>query len=121
VKVQNKNILIVDDFEDMRRIIMENLQSQGYEIFFLAANGLEALSICQENEIDLIISDWHMPMVDGLALLEKIREQGRTRHIPFIFITSGTNSLQVNQAIASGVNEFVVKPFTANTLFQKLS
>ncbi|MFK5894017.1 MAG: response regulator [Pseudomonadota bacterium] len=120
MKKDNKNILIVDALVAMRRLIETTLQAVGYKHFFTAENGVDALSICRDNAIDLIITNWEMPKMDGLELLKNIRVMDKTQNIPLLMITTETDEEKVHQAINSGVNDFIVKPFTPETLYKKL-
>ena len=120
MKTENLKILIVNDLAPMRRMIHNDLQIKNYKHFFSAANGLEALQICEKEIIDLIITGWNMPVMDGLELVKRIRSATETQHIPILMITSETDSAQVNEAILAGVNDFIVKPFTPGNLYQKL-
>lgn len=120
MKIENLKILIVNDFAPMRRIIQNDLQIKKYKHFFSAANGLEAIQICEKEIIDLIITGWNMPVMGGLELVKHIRSAAQTQHIPILMITSETDSAQVNGAILAGVNDFIVKPFTPANLYQKL-
>lgn len=116
-----KSILIVDDFENMHKLIKSNLVSQGYRKFHFALNGIEALGVCERHNIDLIITDWNMPRMDGLELLVAIRKKPATKNIPVLMITAETNDVQVSRAINAGVNEFMVKPFVPQTLYEKIN
>lgn len=116
----DKAILIVDAIESMRSLLITTLKSKGYNNFFFAENGVEALSVCRDEIIDLILTNWDMPKMDGLELLKNIRAMDRTQHIPLLMITTETDENKVVQAIHSGVNDFIVKPFTPKLLHQKL-
>jgi PleD family two-component response regulator len=120
MKIENIQILIVNDFAPMRRIIQNDLQIKNYKHFFSVANGLEAIQICKKEAIDLIITGWNMPVMSGLELIKQIRSVVETQHIPVLMITSETDSTQLNEAILAGVNDFIVKPFTPAVLYQKL-
>ena len=119
-KFADKHILIVDDFENMHKLIKSNLISQKYRNFHSAMNGVEALQVCERHSIDLIITDWNMPKMDGLELLIAIRANAATANIPVLMITAETNDIQVSRAINAGVNEFMVKPFLPQKLYEKV-
>lgn len=120
MKIENKRILIVDDLRAMRDLIKSNLLAMGFKKLFFAGNGVEALSICRDMTVDLILTDWNMPKMDGLELLKNIRMIEKTKHVPVLMITAETNEDQVNQAIDNGVNDFIIKPFTPKKLQEKL-
>jgi len=120
MKKKNKKILIVDEVEIMRSLIKSTLKTVGYQFFYFAEDGVEALSVCRDNSIDLIISNWGMPKMDGLELLKNIRAMDKTQHIPILMLSSETEEWKVLQAIDSGVNDFIVKPFIAKTLYKKV-
>lgn len=113
--------LVVDDADSMRRINSSQLTRLGARQILLANNGLEALKILQARRVDVIISDWNMPVMSGLELLQKVRGDQRTAHLPFIMITADCEREQVNQLIASGVSSLLVKPYNAQDLAQHLA
>ncbi|MFK5893033.1 MAG: hybrid sensor histidine kinase/response regulator [Pseudomonadota bacterium] len=116
----NVNFLIVDDFDVMQKIIKNTLVRKGFEHFSMATNGKEALAILKSSPIDIVISDWNMPIMNGLELLQHIREDNMLSNIPLLMITAETKQENINQAIDSGVNEFMIKPFTPVTLYKKI-
>ena len=118
----NIKILVVDDMSTMRKIVMKNLQGMGYKNFVEAADGIqawEALTIPGAG-IDLIISDWNMPKSTGLDLLKRVRADGRFKAVPFLLVTAENEASQVMEALKAGVSNYVVKPFTAVSLKEKL-
>jgi len=117
---KNKKILIVDDIESMRLLLKSTLKAAGYQFFHYAEDGVEALSVCRDNAIDLIITNWEMPKMDGLELLKNIRVMDKTKHIPVLMLSTETDEWKVLQAIDSGVNDFLVKPFIVKALYKKV-
>ncbi len=119
--VQNdKVILIVDDCPDLRDLVKETIESiLSYEVLE-AEDGLEALKVIKQNRIDCIISDWNMPVMDGLSLLKKIRAEARYRDMPFMMLTGEMSRGSVETAISSGVNDFLIKPFSTDSLCEKV-
>lgn len=116
-------ILIVDDLEFPRMVIRNMFHDLGYEShnnILEAANGLEALAVLQETPIDLIVCDWLMPIMTGFELLQKIRATPEFAKIPFIMLTAEAEKENILEAIKAGVSQYIVKPFTAETLYLKI-
>lgn len=105
-------ILIVDDSTSMRRIVKKFLFDNEFSNFYEAGDGLEALEILKSESIDLIISDLNMPNMDGLTFLEKVKQDARTKEIPFIMLTVEAFQKTMNKAIALDVDSYIVKPVT---------
>jgi two-component system chemotaxis response regulator CheY len=104
-------------------IIRNMLQDLGYEShnnILEAANGLEAFEVMKEEQIDLIICDWTMPVMTGFELLQKIRATPELAKTPFIMLTAAAEKENILGAIKAGVSQYIVKPFTAETLYQKI-
>lgn len=116
----NITILIVDDFESMRRIVKGTLKSIGFSNFIEAGDGAIALKKLEKQKIDLIISDWIMPNMNGLDFLKAVRASDKFKNIPFIMVTAEGQKGNVLEAINAGVNNYIVKPFTPETLSAKL-
>ncbi len=114
-------ILIVDDFSTMRRILRGILRQLGLENFVEAENGAEALKMVQEGGIDFVVSDWNMPVMDGLDLLKNIRGGEGSKNIPVLMVTAEALKGSVVEAIKAGANNYVVKPFTPDLLEEKLN
>lgn len=114
-------ILVVDDSATMRRIIRISLKRLGCEVYE-ARNGIIALDLLREEEFDLIMSDWDMPVMDGMGLLEKVRsgQAGCHSKVPFVMITAKAESTKILEAINAGISHYIVKPFTAEILEEKL-
>lgn len=113
-------VLIVDDQMSMRGIARYCLQEIGIKNVVEAKNGSEALTVINGNKFDLIISDWNMDGMDGLTLLKTIRSNPLTKRLPFIMATGQRDTELVKTAIQAGVNNYMVKPFNAATMRQKI-
>ena len=116
----NMKILIVDDFSTMRRIIRNMLRQLGYINMVEAVDGAEALSLLQREKVDFVISDWNMPNMSGLDLLKAIRADENLKPIPVLLVTAEALKEYVMEAVKVGVNNYVVKPFTVETLREKI-
>jgi two-component system chemotaxis response regulator CheY len=112
--------LIVDDSSTMRRIIINTLTKLGYESFLEAGNGREGLDRLVAGPVDLVITDWNMPEMNGIDFVRNLRatEQGKT--VPILMVTTNAANDDVSEALRAGVNNYVVKPFTAETLKEKI-
>lgn len=117
---QNMKILTVDDFSTMRRIIRNMLRQLGYTNIVEAEDGVEALGLLQREKVDFVISDWNMPNMNGLELLKAIRADENLKPIPVLLVTAEALKEYVVEAVKAGVNSYVVKPFTAETLKEKI-
>lgn len=117
----NMNVLVVDDFATMRRIIKNVLKQIGFTKILEADDGTTALAVLKNNKVDLIISDWNMPKMTGLDLLKKVRGEESTKSIPFLMVTAEAQKDNVLQAVQAGVSNYVVKPFTADAIKEKLT
>ncbi len=117
---KDMNILIVDDYKTMLRIIRNLLSQLGFANVDEATDGTMALGMFKEKEYDLIISDWNMEPMSGLDLLKNIRTGTRNPKVPFIMITAESKTENVIVAKQAGVNNYIVKPFNAETLKNKL-
>ncbi|MCK4911153.1 MAG: chemotaxis response regulator CheY [Thermodesulfovibrionales bacterium] len=113
-------ILIVDDFSTMRRIIKNILKQLGYENVEEAENGADAYEMLDVEKFDFVITDWNMPVMDGLGLLKKIRTDPDQKHLPVLMVTAEAEKDKVVTAIQAGVNNYIVKPFTAEVLKEKM-
>jgi CheY-like chemotaxis protein len=108
--------LIVDDHIPVQQVIKSLLRNLEFKKIFTASNGLEALKIMKTQRVDLIISDWNMPKMNGLELLHNIRIESKTAKLPFIMVTANIDQENVKQAILSGISAYVIKPFSMNSL-----
>jgi len=119
----DKKILVVDDSSTMRRIISKSLIELGVNPDFItpAADGFEALEKLKAAvSFDLILTDWNMPNMDGLTLVHSLRKIPESAKTPIVMITTEGNKKDVIEALKSGVNNYIVKPFTADSLKVKL-
>jgi two-component system chemotaxis response regulator CheY len=114
-------VLAVDDFPTMRRIVKTLLRQLGYTNVSEAEDGQAALAKLKQEKFDLVLLDWNMPRMTGLELLKAIRADETLRHIPVVMVTAEGRKEDVLEAVKAGVNNFVVKPFTAETLEAKLN
>lgn len=116
----NLKVLVVDDFATMRKIIKNILTQLGFKNIFEADDGSTALELLKKEKIDLIISDWNMPKMSGLDLLKAVRNDPNFKDILFVMVTAEAQKDNVIEAIKHGVNQYIVKPFTPETLKEKL-
>jgi two-component system, chemotaxis family, chemotaxis protein CheY len=116
----NINILIVDDYKTMLRIVRSLLNQIGFNNIDDASDGAMALEKIKEKHYELVISDWNMEPMTGLELLKNIRANEKTKDIPFIMVTAESKTDNVIEAKEAGVNNYIVKPFNAETLRAKL-
>jgi two-component system chemotaxis response regulator CheY len=117
----NLNILVVDDFKTMRRIVSNLLIQIGFKNIDEAIDGQSALQKISEKKYQMIISDWNMEPMSGFELLQKIRaSQNEIRTVPFIMITAESKPENIIKAKQAGVNNYIVKPFNVDTLKNKL-
>jgi len=114
-------ILIVDDFGTMRKILKNILKDLGYTDVVEAEDGESALQILRKEKIDLVISDWNMPKMDGLALLKAIRSDEALKNTPVLMVTAEAQKQNVIEAIKAGVNNYVIKPFTPEVIQEKIA
>ncbi|WP_238532352.1 chemotaxis response regulator CheY [Methylophaga frappieri] len=117
---KNMKILIVDDFSTMRRIIKNLLRDLGFNNTIEADDGLTALPILQAGGIDFLITDWNMPGMQGIDLLKTVRADENMATLPVLMVTAETKREQIIEAAQAGVNGYIVKPFTAATLKEKI-
>ncbi|HOJ14161.1 MAG TPA: chemotaxis response regulator CheY [Deltaproteobacteria bacterium] len=118
---KNMKILVVDDFSTMRRIVKNILRQLNFVNIIEADDGSTALDVLQREKIDLIVSDWNMPKMTGLELLKAVRADDALKHIPFLMVTAEAQQENIIEAVKSGVSNYIVKPFTAETLSQKIN
>jgi two-component system chemotaxis response regulator CheY len=111
-------VLIADDSRTMRKIILRSLQAVGVPEATEAADGAEALALFKPGEFDLVLTDWNMPGKTGLEVVQEIRAQDA--NVPIIMVTTEAEKGRVLQAIQAGVSDYLVKPFTADALREKL-
>ena len=114
-------ILIVDDFSTMRRIIKSLLRDLGFTNTQEADDGLTALPMLQSGNFDFLVSDWNMPGMTGIDLLKAVRADPKLANLPVLMVTAETKREQIVLAAEAGVNGYVIKPFTAGTLEEKIN
>ena len=114
-------ILVVDDFPTMRRIVRNLLKELGYSNVDEAEDGQAGLARLRSGAYDFVISDWNMPNLDGLAMLKEIRADAHLTHLPVLMVTAESKKENISAAAQAGASGYVVKPFTAATLDEKLN
>lgn len=114
-------ILVVDDFPTMRRIIKNLLKDLGYDNVDEAEDGAQGLEKLRGGSFDFVVSDWNMPNMDGLAMLQSIRADPNLAKLPVLMVTAEAKKENIIAAAQAGANGYVVKPFTAATLEEKLN
>lgn len=117
---KNMKILIVDDFSTMRRIIKNLLRDLGFNNTVEADDGNTALPVLRNGGIDFLVTDWNMPGMSGLELLEQVRADANLASLPVLMVTAEAKREQIIRAAQAGVNGYVVKPFTAAVLKEKI-
>ncbi|MBW1705621.1 MAG: chemotaxis response regulator CheY [Deltaproteobacteria bacterium] len=113
-------VLVVDDFATMRRILKNILRQIGFTNISEADDGKTALNMLKKQKFDLILCDWNMPEMPGIELLKQVKADGGLKDIPFVMVTAEAQKDNIIQAVQSGVSNYVVKPFTADTISEKL-
>ncbi len=116
----NARILIVDDFPTMRKIVRGVLKQIGYSNIEEAEDGVQAYEKLEKEQFDFVVSDWNMPNMTGLELLKAVRANPKTKQIPFLMVTAEADKENIVEAVKSGVSNYVVKPFNAGTLKEKI-
>ncbi|MBS5194847.1 MAG: chemotaxis response regulator CheY [Morganella morganii] len=115
------NFLVVDDFSTMRRIVRNLLKELGYNKIEEAEDGVDALEKIRAGQIDFVVADWNMPNMVGLELLKTIRADDALKHIPVMMVTAEAKKENIIAAAQAGASGYVVKPFTAAILEEKLN
>ncbi len=113
-------VLVVDDFATMRRILKNILKQLGFKNLVEADDGTTAWDVIETQEIDLVMADWNMPKMTGLELLKKVRASEKYAKVPFLMVTAEAQKQNVIEAVQAGVSNYVVKPFTAEAISEKL-
>lgn len=113
-------VLIVDDFSTMRRIIKNLLRDLGFTNTFEADDGNTALPMLKDGDFEFVVTDWNMPIMQGIDLLKEIRKDPKLKNLPVLMVTAEAKREQIIEAAQAGVNGYIVKPFTAGTLKEKL-
>ena len=117
---KDMKFLVVDDYSTMRRIVKNLLHDLGYANVTEADDGKTALPLLQNGSFDFLITDWNMPGMPGLDLLKAVRSDDRLAKLPVLMLTAEAKREQIVEAAQAGVNGYVIKPFTAQTLKEKI-
>ncbi len=117
----NLKFLVVDDFSTMRRIVRNLLKELGFTNVDEAEDGIAALAKLRSSSFDFVVSDWNMPNMTGLDLLKEIRADANLKHLPVLMVTAEAKKENIVSAAQAGASGYVVKPFTAATLEEKLN
>lgn len=118
---KNMSFLVVDDFPTMRRIVRSLLKELGFTNVEEAEDGQDALNKLRAGSFEFIVSDWNMPNLDGLEMLKEIRQDDALKELPVLMVTAEAKKENIIAAAQAGANGYVVKPFTAATLEEKLN
>jgi two-component system chemotaxis response regulator CheY len=118
---KDMKILVVDDFTTMRKVVRNLLKQGGYENVVEAEDGVAALKVIKSQKIDFIISDWNMPNMTGIELLKAVRADAEISATPFLMVTAEALQDNVIAAVKAGVSNYIVKPFTAEVLSEKIT
>ena len=113
--------LVVDDFSTMRRIVRNLLKELGFTNVDEAEDGVIALQKLKSAEFDFVVSDWNMPNMTGIELLKAVRADAQLKHLPFMMITAEAKRENIIEAAMAGASGYIVKPFTAATLEEKMA
>ena len=116
----NMKVLVVDDFATMRKIVRNILKQIGFTNIVEADDGVNALQVIKEDKIDFVVTDWNMPNMTGLDLLKNIRANEKAKDTPVLMVTAEGLADNVVDAVKAGVDNYVVKPFTAETVQAKI-
>ncbi|MDD5299694.1 MAG: chemotaxis response regulator CheY [Gallionella sp.] len=118
--IENTKFLVVDDFSTMRRIVRNLLKELGFNNVHEAEDGVDALAKLRSDPFDFVVSDWNMPNMTGIELLREIRADAKLKHLPVLMVTAEAKKENIIEAAKAGASGYVVKPFTAATLDEKL-
>ena len=116
----NMRVLIVDDFSTMRRIVKNILRQLGFNNVVEADDGTSAWEILNREKIEFIVSDWNMPQMTGIELLRRVRSSEQHAETPFLMVTAEAQQENIIEAVQAKVSNYIVKPFTAETMKQKI-
>ncbi|MBU2552436.1 MAG: chemotaxis response regulator CheY [Proteobacteria bacterium] len=117
---KNMKVLVVDDFSTMRRIVKNILRQLGFNNILEADDGSTAVGVLEREKVDLIISDWNMPTMTGIELLRHVRQSDELKDTPFLMVTAEAQQENIIEAVKAKVSNYIVKPFTADTLNEKI-
>lgn len=118
--MEDTKFLVVDDFSTMRRIVRNLLKELGFTNVQEAEDGVEALSMLRSGDFEFVVSDWNMPNMTGIELLRNIRADAKLKHLPVLMVTAEAKKENIIEAAQAGASGYIVKPFTAATLDEKL-
>jgi CheY-like chemotaxis protein len=118
--IESASFLVVDDFETMRKITVNQLQQLGAQKIVTAKDGQEALRLIRSQRVDIVLSDWNMPVMTGLELLKTLRADPRTASMPFLMVTAEAERPRIEAAIQAGVSSMLIKPYSPNQLAARL-
>jgi two-component system chemotaxis response regulator CheY len=118
--IESTRFLVVDDFSTMRRIVRNLLKELGFVHVQEAEDGVQALAKLRTDTFDFVVSDWNMPNMTGIDLLRAIRADAKLKHLPVLMVTAEAKRENIIEAAQAGASGYVVKPFTAATLDEKL-
>ncbi|MHC1745235.1 MAG: chemotaxis response regulator CheY [Syntrophobacteraceae bacterium] len=113
--------LVVDDFSTMRRIVKNILRDLEFKNVLEAEDGTTAVQVLSSQKVDLVVSDWNMPKMSGIELLKYVRSNDNLKELPFLMITAEAQKENIIEAVKAKVSNYIVKPFTAATLAEKLA
>jgi len=117
----NMKIMVVDDMSTMRRIVKNILKQIGFSNVDEAENGQEALEKLKADTFGFVVSDWNMPVMTGIDMLRAIRSDEALKHIPVLMVTAEAKKENIVEAVQAGVSNYIVKPFTAESLQEKMA
>lgn len=117
----NMKVLVVDDFAEVRQIVINILQKIGFKNISDADDGTTALKMLHKEKYGLVLCDWNMPVMSGLELLKTVRADDSLKDLPFVMITAYAEKQSIIDAVQAGVTNYIVKPFTAETVTEKLA
>ncbi len=118
--IEDTKFLVVDDFSTMRRIVRNLLKELGFVNVQEAEDGVDALNKLRSEAFDFVVSDWNMPNMTGIELLRTIRADANLKHLPVLMVTAEAKKENIIEAAQAGASGYIVKPFTAATLDEKL-
>lgn len=121
LNIEKMSLLVVDDMGSMRDLVCTIMKEIGFSKISTACNGREACQMIAQKKFDLIVCDWNMPEITGLDVLCKVREKFSKSELPFVMVTAENDRSMVASAIEQGVSDFIVKPFTPDTVMAKIS
>lgn len=117
----NMKVLVVDDMSTMRRIVKNILKQLGFNNLEEAENGQDALTKLKGESYGFVVSDWNMPVMMGIDMLRAIRADDKLKHLPVLMVTAEAQKENLMEAIQAGVSNYIVKPFTAETMQEKIN